>query len=233
MTVTNVGSPKGREPYGDGVPVVVAGVTPPKWRPGKPSTGRRGPGDRITGDCEGMRNAERRNGAWCPPRTWQERPAVQRTYRQMFNKELYLLAYGRIYSNHGAMTPGADGETADGMSRGRSTASSSDAPRALPVQPGTPGPHSRKRTGNSARWACHHGRTNWSARWSACCLRRTTSRSSPLAHTDSGTGGAAIPHCGRWQKPGPGPRGLSREISPTASGLIMRSWSDTGGENPR
>jgi group II intron reverse transcriptase/maturase len=37
-------------------------------------------------------------------------------YRQMFNKDLYLLAYGRIYSNKGAMTPGADGETADGMS---------------------------------------------------------------------------------------------------------------------
>src|ERR1022692_3833757 len=36
-------------------------------------------------------------------------------YRQMFNKELYLKAYGRIYANHGAMTPGADGETADGM----------------------------------------------------------------------------------------------------------------------
>ena len=37
-------------------------------------------------------------------------------YRQMFNKDLYLLAYGNIYSNHGAMTPGAGGETADGMS---------------------------------------------------------------------------------------------------------------------
>src|SRR6266702_2611102 len=28
-------------------------------------------------------------------------------YRQMFNKGLYLLAYGNIYSNQGAMTPGA------------------------------------------------------------------------------------------------------------------------------
>src|SRR5271169_2151077 len=37
-------------------------------------------------------------------------------YRQMFNKELYLLAYGNIYSNQGAMTPGASSETADGMS---------------------------------------------------------------------------------------------------------------------
>jgi len=37
-------------------------------------------------------------------------------YRQMFNRELYLLAYGNIYSNQGAMTPGVSEETADGMS---------------------------------------------------------------------------------------------------------------------
>src|ERR1700756_3900425 len=37
-------------------------------------------------------------------------------YRQMFNKELYLLAYGNIYANQGAMTPGATQETVDGMS---------------------------------------------------------------------------------------------------------------------
>lgn len=37
-------------------------------------------------------------------------------YRQMFNTQLYLLAYGRIYANHGAMTAGASQETADGMS---------------------------------------------------------------------------------------------------------------------
>src|ERR1022692_44753 len=40
-------------------------------------------------------------------------------YRQMFNKDLYLLAYGKIYSNQGAMTPGASEETADGMSEGK------------------------------------------------------------------------------------------------------------------
>jgi group II intron reverse transcriptase/maturase len=37
-------------------------------------------------------------------------------YRQLYNVQLYLLAYGRIYSNQGAMTPGATPETADGMS---------------------------------------------------------------------------------------------------------------------
>jgi group II intron reverse transcriptase/maturase len=41
---------------------------------------------------------------------------LERLYRQLFNKELFLAAYGRIYSNDGAMTPGVTGETVDGMS---------------------------------------------------------------------------------------------------------------------
>ena len=36
-------------------------------------------------------------------------------YRQLFNRELYLHAYGRLYRNQGAMTPGATTETVDGM----------------------------------------------------------------------------------------------------------------------
>ena len=40
-------------------------------------------------------------------------------YRQMFNPQLYLLAYGRIYANHGAMTPGITQETVDGMSQAK------------------------------------------------------------------------------------------------------------------
>ena len=40
-------------------------------------------------------------------------------YRQLFNPQLYLLAYGRIYSNKGSMTAGVTGETADGMSMGK------------------------------------------------------------------------------------------------------------------
>jgi group II intron reverse transcriptase/maturase len=40
---------------------------------------------------------------------------IEGIYRQLFNPQLYLLAYGRIYSNKGAMTPGPDAETADGM----------------------------------------------------------------------------------------------------------------------
>jgi group II intron reverse transcriptase/maturase len=37
-------------------------------------------------------------------------------YRQLYNPLLYLAAYGRIYRNHGAMTPGTTAETVDGMS---------------------------------------------------------------------------------------------------------------------
>jgi group II intron reverse transcriptase/maturase len=40
-------------------------------------------------------------------------------YRQLFNPQLYLLAYGRIYANKGAMTPGVTQETVDGMSRAK------------------------------------------------------------------------------------------------------------------
>lgn len=37
-------------------------------------------------------------------------------YRQLFNRELYLQAYGRLYRRHGALTRGVTPETVDGMS---------------------------------------------------------------------------------------------------------------------
>jgi len=44
---------------------------------------------------------------------------LEELYRQMFNPQLYLLAYGRIYANKGAMTRGVSRETVDGMSLGK------------------------------------------------------------------------------------------------------------------
>src|SRR5256714_2067381 len=41
---------------------------------------------------------------------------VDDLYRQLYNPSLYLRAYGRIYANDGAMTPGSTSETADAMS---------------------------------------------------------------------------------------------------------------------
>jgi len=42
---------------------------------------------------------------------------LDRLYRQLYNKELYLRAYARLYANKGALTPGTDPtDTVDGMS---------------------------------------------------------------------------------------------------------------------
>jgi hypothetical protein len=41
---------------------------------------------------------------------------LQRVYRQLYNPNLYVSAYGRIYRNAGSMTPGVTEETADSMS---------------------------------------------------------------------------------------------------------------------
>jgi len=38
-------------------------------------------------------------------------------YRQMFNPDMYLRAYAKLYKNDGAMTPGTTEETVDGMSQ--------------------------------------------------------------------------------------------------------------------
>jgi retron-type reverse transcriptase len=49
---------------------------------------------------------------------------LERLYRQLFNPQLFLLAYGRMDANTGAMTPGVSAETVDGMSLARSPGSS-------------------------------------------------------------------------------------------------------------
>jgi retron-type reverse transcriptase len=41
---------------------------------------------------------------------------LERVYRLLFNQELYLLAYAKLYPNKGAMTRGSTSETVDGMS---------------------------------------------------------------------------------------------------------------------
>lgn len=40
---------------------------------------------------------------------------LERVYRLLYNPDLYLTAYGKIYRNHGAMTTGTTDETVDGM----------------------------------------------------------------------------------------------------------------------
>jgi group II intron reverse transcriptase/maturase len=45
-----------------------------------------------------------------------ERLPLERVYRQLFNRELFLKGYGKIYRNFGAMTRGSTPETVDSMS---------------------------------------------------------------------------------------------------------------------
>jgi len=45
-------------------------------------------------------------------------------YRQLYNPDLYLRAYDRLYANKGAMTPGATGRPWTGCHWTRSTRSS-------------------------------------------------------------------------------------------------------------
>jgi retron-type reverse transcriptase len=42
---------------------------------------------------------------------------LEDVYRRLYNPDLYLKAYGRIYRNAGAMTQGITDETVDGMSQ--------------------------------------------------------------------------------------------------------------------
>ncbi|HKF38717.1 MAG TPA: hypothetical protein VKB35_17615 [Ktedonobacteraceae bacterium] len=41
---------------------------------------------------------------------------LERVYKLLYNRDLYLMAYGKIYRNKGAMTHGVTDETPDGMS---------------------------------------------------------------------------------------------------------------------
>jgi retron-type reverse transcriptase len=85
-------------------------------------------------------------------------------YRQMFNKSLYLLAYGNIYSNQGAMTPGACNETADGMSEAKIeeiiAAMRGERYRFAPVRR----VYIRRKTGSCGRSACRHGQISSSVK---------------------------------------------------------------------
>src|SRR5689334_20547829 len=42
---------------------------------------------------------------------------LERVYRLLYNSDLYLRAYGKLYRNKGAMTPGVTAETVDEMSQ--------------------------------------------------------------------------------------------------------------------
>ena len=142
---------------------------------------------------------------------------LERLYRQLFNPQLYLLAYGRLYSNHGAMTPGADGETVDGMSLTKIAriidALRHERYRFTPVKR----VYIPKKNGKMRPL----GLPSWSDKLVGEVIRLLleafTSRNSPTARTVSVPAVAVTPHYRRWRSNGRGRPGLSRVTSPGVS----------------
>jgi hypothetical protein len=140
-------------------------------------------------------------------------------YRQMFNEDLYLLAYGNIYANQGAMTPGTSSETADGMSEAKIGQviglMRSERYRFAPARR----TYIPKKNGRLRPL----GMPTWSDKLVGEVVRILLEAyyepGSLAGRTGSGKGAAAIPRLARFSAPGPGPCGSSRETSPTASGL--------------
>src|SRR5262249_2254388 len=140
-------------------------------------------------------------------------------YRQMFNKSLYLLAYGNIYSNQGAMTAGASEETADGMSEAKvdqiialmRAGRYRFAPGRRVLIP--------KKNGKLRPL----GLPSWSDKLAGEVVRLLLEayyepQFSGWSHGFR-KGRAVLPRCGKYSGPGPGPCGLSRVISLTASAV--------------
>jgi hypothetical protein len=153
----------------------------------------------------------------------------QELYRQLFNPQLYLLAYGRIYANKGAMTPGASQETVDGMSMGKIDriidAMRHERYRFLPVRRVLiPKPNGKMRT---------LGLPSWSDKLVGEVVRMLLEAYYEPTFSDRSHGfrprRAVIPRCGRSPIPGLGRHGSSRLTSLTASavwitGECWRSW---------
>ena len=210
--------PSGREPQGDGVPIVVVGVaTHQGGRESRPQ----GEGAQVTGHPKNrevcvMQNAEtvldvlRERGRRGLP--------LDELYRQLFNPQLYLLAYGRIYSNKGAMTPGPDAETADGMTLGKIEriidALRHERYRFKPVRRHyIPKKDGKQRPLGLPSWSDKLRRRSRASAVGGV-LRAAVLRSLPRLPARPG-----LPHraCARWRSPGPGRPGLSRATSPAAS----------------
>ena len=127
---------------------------------------------------------------------------LEELYRQLFNPQLYLLAYGRIYSNKGAMTPGPDAETADGMTMGKIEriidALRCERYRFKPVRRH----YIPKKDGKQRSL----GLPSWSDKLLGEVVRllwrRTMSRSSPTTRMVIAPIAAVTPHCATWRSDG-------------------------------
>src|SRR5260370_23011032 len=120
-----MGTPPGSQSYEAGTPVVVRARNKPcTWRSGNPRRRararplikvRRGGIAKFT-HVEACAMQTTNTYLELLHERGKKSLPLKRVYRQLFNKHLYLTAYGRIYRNAGAMTPGVTNETVDSIS---------------------------------------------------------------------------------------------------------------------
>jgi hypothetical protein len=151
---------------------------------------------------------------------------MERLYRQLFNPQLFLLAYGRIYSNKGSMTPGVTRETVDGMS----LAKIGTIIGALRLESYRWSPARRtyipKKNGKKRPL----GMPTWSDKIVAEVVRMLLDAYYDVRFSDRShgfrPGRAVTPRWTKWCRSGRERAGSSKGTSPTASGaLIIGSWS--------
>ena len=82
---------------------------------------------------------------------------LERVYKLLYNRELYLLAYAKLYSNNGAMTKGVTDETVDSMSLKKIDISLRHCEMKDINGQRLKEYISRRKTENKDRWACQHG----------------------------------------------------------------------------
>src|SRR5215472_9914576 len=81
---------------------------------------------------------------------------ITRVYRQLYNLNLYLSAYGRIYRNAGSMTPGVTEETVDAMSLEKNQRHhSSSAARTIPMATSATDIHTQEKREKKAAGYAH------------------------------------------------------------------------------
>ena len=86
---------------------------------------------------------------------------LENIYRLLYNRNLYLRAYGRIYSNQGATTKGVTAETVDGMSLAKiDRIIEALRYERFQMDAGATGQHSQSLTARPAPWAYRRGRTS-------------------------------------------------------------------------
>lgn len=91
----------------------------------------------------------------------------KRLYRNLYNPEMYLLAYQKIASSEGSMTAGTDGKTLDGMSMARVNriiASLKDHITAINHSRPNESISQRKTAAKNDHWVFHPQTTSWCRR---------------------------------------------------------------------